>query len=183
VEAEVAVAEGSLPTTKEKTLILTLWAAHLVLGGQDADEAEAKVSGINSSYISNPKIRHRELSRWLRAGTLNNRTTTKGMEEAGVTEEAIVPDMAEESTKISQINGGNINNSLNNSMEISRLNNSEDTRNRPNNMGKVDKCIRHILAENLKITKISTTVRKEVANTEAEVHIKEGLPMTIQIQA
>ena len=98
-------------------------------------------------------------------------------------EEAIVQDMAEESTLISQIKGGNNNNSLSNSMEISRLNNSEDSRNKPNNMGKADKCIRHILAENLKITKISTTVRKEVANTEAKVHIKEGLPMTIQIKA
>jgi len=183
VAVEVALAEGSLPTTKEKTRILTLWEAPLVLVGQDADEAEAKVSGINSSYTSNPKIRRQELYRWLRVGTLNNRTTTKVTEEAGAMEEAIVQDMASESTRISQINGGSNNNSLSNSMEINRLNNSEDSRNKPSNMGKADKCIRHILAENLKITKLSTTVRKEVANMEAEVHIKEGLPTTIQIQA
>ena len=56
----MALAEGSLPTTEEKTPILTLGVAHpAVVVGLDADRAEAKTSGINSS---SHKIRRRELS-------------------------------------------------------------------------------------------------------------------------
>jgi hypothetical protein len=200
---EAAMAEGSLPTTEEINPILTIGAAHPVVVGLDADRAEAKTSGINSS---NPKIRRRGLSRWLRAGTLSNRTTNKGTEAAGTMEEATAEDMAEGSTRISSNNNGlNNNNSLSNSLGITRLNNSEDNHHKPNNMGKTHKCIRQILAAKLKTTKLSTRPREEagiveageeiveaeVAEEDTEVDIKEGIkdgikegkPMTIQILA
>lgn len=192
------MAEGSLPTTEEETPIQTLGAAlPVVVVGLDADRAEAKTLGICSS---NPKIRRRGMSRWLRARTLNNRTA-KGT--AGAMEEAIAEDMVEGSTRISSIiNGVSNNNSLSNSLAITRLNNSEDNNHKPsNNMGKTHKCIRQILAAKLKTTKLSTKPREAagfveageeiveavVAEEDTEVHIKEGIkegkPMTIQILA
>ena len=187
------MAEGSLPTTEEETPIQTLGAALPVVVGLDADRAEAKTLGICSS---NPKIRRRGLSLWLRVGKINNRTA-KGT--AGAMEEAIAEDMAEGSTRISSnINGFNNNNSLSNSLGITRLNNLEEIHHKPsNNMGKTHKCIRQILAGKLKTTKLSTKPREagfveageeaEVAEEDTEVHIKEGTkegkPMTIQILA
>ena len=190
-EAAVAVKAGVfLLTTEVDTPILITEVDPLVEElGQDVDKAEAKLSGIISSSSINPRIRRLERFKWLKASSFNNRTT-KGTEEVmGTVEEVLEEDMVEGNSRISQINGINQDSRLNNSMGITtRLNNSERPRNKGNPMGQVDKCIRHLLADNLKTTINSIEVlaiveAKKVIVKDLEVVIKEGLPMATQIQA
>jgi hypothetical protein len=126
---------------------------------------------------------------------------TKVNVEEGSVEEVAVEDMgegsSEERSRISKFNGVNQISRLNNSSgSSSRLNNSEHLRNKTYNMGPVDKCIRHLLADNLKTIKLTINPREELAFVEAEeviaedvaaeedqeVDIKEVLAMARQIQ-